>query len=606
MAPAEDDGSPLERLGEHLLDLGATFEAATPPVVEGESQTWRVAGTESEQRARIRDLDPETRRAVRGWAMYDWANSAFSTSVVVAILPVYFGILFIASEGTDGWKGLPGETLWSWTVSLATALVAVTSPALGVIADRTRLKMTLLKVCAGGGALATLLLGVAFVLPGAEWMGLLAFFLLANIGFAGGNVFYNSLLPGLVPQRYYDSVSSRGFAYGYIGGGLLLAVHLALLMATGNATWVVRMSLASVGVWWFGWALWTFATVKEPQVGEKVEGLTPVTATKLAFRELAQTGRQVKDRRHMFSYLVSYLLFNDAIQTVLIVAGVYAAISLGVGFIFLLVTILILQFVGAPGALAFEWLAGRWSTKRALMAALIVWMFVLLFAISAAALVPDEAAEHDYEIVWDSDRYRVERGPSLGDTGEDADWKAEVGDWDEDANLTGTELQHLLDEAAPSRFSVWVENGSLNGSVVGEAHPSSLDGPLDVLPRTMRDIIWQPLGLHSGYQFLLIGVFVGFVMGGSQALARSQFAVLVPAHKAGEFFGFFGFMNKAASVIGPFLFGAIAAFDQRMGIFGVLLLMVVGTLAYSRVNVVQGEADARAEEARVVGADGGE
>lgn len=580
-----------------LGHLGELLEHGTAPLTEGESQAWQVLGEGDDGPLSLAELDDDARRQVRGWCMYDWANSAFATSITAAILPAFYGFLFLQSQGSDGWNGLPGETLWSFGVGLATAVVAVTSPVLGVIADHTALKTKLLKIYATAGAAATTLMVFAVFMPGHEWAWLLAFYLLAQVGFAGGNVFYNSLLPTLVPSSLYNSVSSRGFAYGYIGGGLLLAIHLVAIVISGNNAWVIRIALASVGVWWYGWALWTFRTVKEPRTREPVKGLTMRGAARLGFGELAKTGREVRRFKQLFLYLIAFLLFNDGIQTVLAVAGVYASISLGVPLVFLLGTILILQFVGAPGALTFEALAHRVGTKPALITALFVWLVVLMLAIGAAALEPERADQHDYQLQWEDTGYTVVSAPELADEGEDAKWGDRVGELEADDVVNASAAAVLLAEAVDSRWSVHVEGGASAGAVIGDEHPSQLgEGPLDGWPGLMRDKVWQPLGLSAGLQFLVIGVFVGFAMGGSQALARSQFAAIIPSTRAGEFFGFFGFMSKAASVIGPWLFALIAIYDQRMGILAIFALVVLGLVAYWRVDVDEGASVARAAE----------
>ena len=222
-------------------------------------------------------LPQEQRRAIRGWCMYDWANSAFATSINTAILPVYFVTLFKDAFGPEtqllGFT-LTGSSIWGFGVATSTAVVALSSPALGVVADRTRIKKTLLWVYMVAGVLFTVLLFFS-AYTGTPWAFLLGCYFIANIGFAGGNVFYNSLLPHLAPKDLLDNVSSRGFAYGYVGGGLLLAVHLALILAfkdTDHSDLVTRVAIASVGFWWFGWAIWTFRTVPEPEIRNPVVG----------------------------------------------------------------------------------------------------------------------------------------------------------------------------------------------------------------------------------------------------------------------------------------------------------------------------------------------
>ena len=360
--------------------------------------------------AALQALPADERRAIRGWCMYDWANSAFATSITIAILPIYFISLFESAWGGGGpvllGRTLGGDSLWSWTIGLSTLIVAVTSPVLGVIADRTTLKMTLLRVYTIGGALFTALVFFA-VYTGEAWAWLLGCFFLANIGFAGATVFYNALLPHLADESLYDDISSRGFAYGYVGGGLLLLVHMVAIVAadgTGYYDLVVRLALASVAFWWYGWALYTFATVPEPPVDEPLTDLRPWRAWCMAWAELRTTFRELTRFRLLFIYLIAYLLFNDGIQSVLAIAGVYALNTLGVSAVVLMGTILLVQFVGAAGAMLFRRVAERWGTKPGLMVTLMVWCAVILASVSLAALEPD--APDDTTTSWRGTRRR--------------------------------------------------------------------------------------------------------------------------------------------------------------------------------------------------------
>ena len=195
------------------------------------------------------------------------------------------------------------------------------------------------------------------------WAWMFGMLFIANIGFAGSLVFYNSFLPHLAPRNLLDDISSRGFAYGYVGGGLLLLIHLVVITLTQDteiADLVTRISIVSVGVWWFGWAIWTLKMVPEPPIYNKVEGMTPLNAVSIAFSELSHTFRELRRFRVVLIYLVAYLLFNDGLQTVMTIAGAFAADTLGIPMVFNMGTILIIQFVAAPGA------AGLRKTRAAI------------------------------------------------------------------------------------------------------------------------------------------------------------------------------------------------------------------------------------------------
>ena len=575
---------------------------------------------------KLKDLPAQQRRVIRAWCMYDWANSGYATAGGAAIFPVYFVLLFKDALGESvNFLGitLTGSSTWSLGIAFATALVAVSSPVLGVIADRVAIKKALLWIYTIVGSLFTVLMFFS-AYTGQPWLWFLAMFIIANIGFAGCLVFYNTFLPHIAPRELLDDVSSRGFAYGYVGGGLLLAVHLAMILLAQDTQWadlVTRIAISSIGLWWFGWALWTFKLVPEPHIPNEMRGLKPGRALSLAFRELVHTFHQLKGFRVIVIYLVSYLLFNDGIQTVLTVAGAYGADTIGIPLVFNMATILIIQFVAAGGAMAFSWLAGRTTTKGALGLTLVGWSFVVLLGVGVAPLAPHEYEDFDYQLAYQPlvGGYLVEAAPELEDSRRGRQWGQAIGHIQ--ATAPGGEPMEggnvpagsLMDEpnasllveqvrfSEQSQYSILVVGGGLDGdSAVGRSHPSTLgDGPLDWWPALVRDALWEPLGLQAGYQWLLLGVGVGLVMGGSQALARSLFAQIVPHTRSGEFFSFFGFMGRVSSVFGPILYVVVTSvLDTRMAVLSILVLIVAGGILLRWVDVSAGALAADDEDAR--------
>ena len=575
---------------------------------------------------KLSDLPAQQRRIIRAWCMYDWANSGYATAGGAAIFPVYFVFLFKDALGESvSFLGitLTGSSTWSLGIAFATALVALSSPILGVIADRVAIKKALLWVYTIVGSVFTVLMFFS-AYTGQPWLWFLAMFIIANIGFAGCLVFYNTFLPHIAPRELLDDVSSRGFAYGYVGGGLLLAAHLALIVVFQDTEWadlVTRIAITTIGLWWFGWALWTFRLVPEPHIPNEIHGLRPGRAVKLACRELAHTFHELKGYRVIVIYLVSYLLFNDGVQTVLTVAGAYGADTIGIPLVFNMATILIIQFVAAGGAMAFSWLAGKITTKGALAVTLAGWSLVILFGVAVAPLAPEDHGGFDYQLRYRAEAggYLVEAAPELGGSRQDQRWGEVIGHIQVTAPSgdlkAGGEVPAggLMDEAnarllveqvhssRQSPYSVSVLGGSLDElSAVGRLHPSTLaDGPLDWWPAVVRAALWKPLGLQAGYQWLLLGVGVGIVMGGSQALARSLFAQIVPHTRSGEFFSFFGFMGRVSSVFGPILYVVVTSVvDTRVAVFSIMALIVVGGIMLRWVDVRAGALAADAEDAR--------
>ncbi len=557
----------------------------------------------------IGDLPLHQRRIIRAWCMYDWANSAFATSLA-AIVPIYFVFLFKESVGEGGtFLGIfTGSSMWSLGVALSTGFVALSSPVIGVIADRVPIRRALLATYTTIGSVFTAL---AFFAPYAPepWMWMFVTFSVANVGFVGSLVFYNSFLPHLGPRHLLDDISSRGYAYGYLGGGLLLVVHLAFILATRDtdiADLATRLAMASVGVWWFGFALWTLRVVPEPPVQRSEERLTPLSAIAIGFRELRRTFGEITKFRVTVVFLVAYLLFNDGISTVTAIAGAYAADTLAIPLVFNMGTIATIQFVAVPGALAFAWLADRIATKPALIVALVGWVGIVLVGVSLAPLPPADHGDFDIQLSYrDASRdYVVDVAPDLDDgyalRGRDQYWRIEEGFAFRASAVEG--LAEAFRDTRHVEYAVSIRGGPLDGdSGVGEAHPSMLGaGPVDWWPSLVRDLVWQPLGLGVGLQWLMLGAMVGWVIGGSQALARSLFAQITPERRSGEFFAFFGFIGRASSVFGPTLYiAATALFDTRVAVMSILIIIVAGTIVLRWVDVAEGARVAAAEDARV-------
>jgi UMF1 family MFS transporter len=544
------------------------------------------------------------KRAILGWCFYDWANSGFATSGTVAIIPVYFVLLFQEEFGQQTeilGLNVTASSVWSLLIALSTMVVALTSPVLGVIADRLLIRKALVTVYTLAGAGFTFLLFFS-AYTGSSWMWIAGCFLLANIGFAGGNVFYNALLPHLVPNEDMDSVSSKGFAYGYVGGGLLLAIHLAILFYYGGSDFedfATRACIASIGVWWFAWAIVSYKLVPEP--GEKLmNSWIARSAVKTAGAQVVRTLRDITKFKALAFYLLTYLLFNDAIQTVIAVAGAYGPDVLGVTLIGNIVTILVVQFVAAGGAALFAWLAKLSGAKRALTYCLVGWVLVITFALAFAPLTPstekevDLVVRHNYAESFVVSQINIE----IEDIRSGSLWAAaslgqkvserEIRDWGQNKS---------------SELSLMISGGDRDGEIViGDAHKSSLgDGPIDWWPILVRSTLWEPLGMSVDLQWLVLGVVLGLVMGGSQALARSLFAVMTPLTKSGEFFGFFGLVGKASSVFGPMVYVLVTGvYDTRVAILALLSIIGVGTLLLVRVNVEEGVAVAAEEDRKLL------
>lgn len=578
---------------------------------------------------------------VRGYALYDWAKSAFETSVTVAVLPAWYAYLFLKANGlttTIGSIEMQGDAIWSFAVAFGTLFVALISPSLGVIADRRRIKMWWLRILTYVGAGSTFLLAFAPMLPiDTQWVWLMVFFMLANVGLNGAGVFYNSLLPHIGTDDEMDRISNLAFAYGYLGGGLLLLVHLVMVLSL-DGDWVIPFVMASSGIWWYGFALFTFKWVPEPPIENEMDSLGFTASAKLAFSEIRKTIGEIEKFRTLFIYMLAYFFFIDGINSVTALGGVFGSTVLGITTVDLIVTILAIQFVAWPSALMFTRLASKIGTKSALNVSLVGWV-VLCFA--ALSFAPLEYTQHtDYQIqieevdgewfytphanLGETPIALVEGGDeqlwaesmllSLGIVQSDADiTDAQIFEWagfDDDGNVItismGTPdsetIASLSDSFEDTRFSISAKDTS---TMVGFEHPTSLgDGVIDIIPETVRTLVWAPLGLTVGIQFLILGCSMGTLLGGSQGLARSMFGQMVPETRSAEFFGFFGFFGKVAAFIGPLLYGFMTVmYDSRMGLLSIAILILIGALMMRMVDLDQGRLDAQAEDARNRGLD---
>ncbi len=301
-------------------------------------------------------IDRLHRRIVNAWCLYDWGNSAFSTTVEAAVLPVYFAQVAA--------KGLPGNmatVYWGYAAAAALLISACMAPILGSIGDYLGGKKRLLATFAGLGILATAAL--TLVQEG-DWQLALACIVVGSIGFSGSAVFYDSLLPHVANRDEIDYVSSRGYALGYLGGGLLLAVNIAMIQLLPG-TLGARLSFLSVAFWWGIFTVPLLRLVPEPPANTAGigVGLNPVRA---AFRRLGDTLRHLRQYRQLFLFLVAFWLYNDGIGTIIKMATIYGA-EIGIGRMDLIGALLLTQFVGIPFSLLFGKFGGRIGIKRAIM-----------------------------------------------------------------------------------------------------------------------------------------------------------------------------------------------------------------------------------------------
>ena len=439
----------------------------------------------SEAAGGVADLRPLARaREQRAWYWYDWANSAYTTTIGT----VFFGPYFInLAENAVGEGGrfdvamfsLPPGALFFWLITLSTILSAVLLPPLGAFADRTENKKGLLGVFAWTGAAFASLI---FFATGDNWQLAAVGIVVGNVCFGAAGVINDSILPLISTEDERDRVSSRAWAFGYLGGGLLLVINLAVYLgrdAIGlDEGLAARLCMLSAALWWAGFTVIPFLRLKDhpPQhVVPEAGG-----AVRQSFGQLFATLKDLRRYPMALTFLFAYLFFNDGIQTVIASSAVYGAEELDHSQTILIATILMVQFVAFGGALVFGRAAATFGAKQVILVGLVIWMVIVTVALFLPA-----------------------------------------------------------------------------GNV--------------------------PM-------FLALGAAIGIVLGGTQALARSYFSLLIPRGKEAEYFSFYHAMDRGTSWFGTATFAIVLAITDsyRPAIFALVVFFVVGGVLLLKVDTERG------------------
>ena len=347
--------------------------------------------------AGVTSSDKNNPRELFGWKMYDWANSAFYTTVVGALFSPYITRLAQGAVGENGvvlnlgpLGAVTAKSLPTLCVSISVGAQVFLLPILGALGDYSDLKKRLMALFCYIAVVANCLM---FFIQGNLYLlgGLL--FIIANVGFGASVVFYNAFLPEIASEDQTDKVSSRGFAYGYLGGAILLVLNLLLVLRAEQlgmtAGMAVRLSLLSAGVWWGGFAIITFYLLKSrPKKKSLPPGQSYLTA---GFKEIVATFKELRRLPLTARYLLGYLIYNDGIQTVIFASSAFLEQELfpGGNPVFLLEIFLMVQFVAVAGALIFEKLAYLIKTKNAIIVSLVIWAGVVIYAYAFLHTVPE-------------------------------------------------------------------------------------------------------------------------------------------------------------------------------------------------------------------------
>jgi UMF1 family MFS transporter len=315
----------------------------------------------------------QDRKKIISWAFYDWANSAFATTVIAGFFPLFF---------KQYWNPDAAATLSTFRLgavnSLASLVIAALAPLLGAIADRCSAKKRFLFFFAMMGIVMT---GSLYFVAEGNWIFALLLYAFAVIGFSGGNIFYDSLLINASTPRNVDFVSALGFAMGYLGGGILFAFNIAMTLRPGffglsSQSEAIRLSFISVAVWWAAFSVPVFLFLKEPATDKTLAGWQAAAG---GFRQLRSTFAEISRLRVVFLFLLGYWLYIDGVDTIVRMAVDYG-LSLGFDADSLIVALLITQFVGFPSAIAFGKIGEKLGPKTGIFIGISVYIAVTIWA----------------------------------------------------------------------------------------------------------------------------------------------------------------------------------------------------------------------------------
>ena len=314
----------------------------------------------------------DEKKTVFGWTMYDWANSAFATTVMAGFFPVFFKQFW--SYGVDS---TVSTARLGMANSIAGIMVALSAPILGAIADRGSSKKKFLLLFAFMGIIMT---SGLYLIQEGQWPMAVVLYVFAVIGFSGGNVFYDALITGIGSKGRMDLVSAIGYSLGYLGGGILFAINVWMALRPEtfgfpNSGEAVRFSFLTVGIWWAVFSIPLILFVDEPPSEKKETGAGPLKA---GFFQLWETFQDIRSLKHILLFLAAYWLYIDGVHTIIRMAVDYG-ISIGFEANDLIVALLVTQFVGFPSAMGFGFLGGRIGTRRAIFMAISVYLFVSIW-----------------------------------------------------------------------------------------------------------------------------------------------------------------------------------------------------------------------------------
>jgi len=502
------------------------------------------------------------RNRIIAWAFYDWGDHAYITTTASTFFPPYFisiaASAFLSSNDkiiTEAAKALSRNTasnIFAFTVSLALFAAAILSPIIGAYADiRGKRKKILIIITLFGGFLASMM----FLLTTGMWITALALYFITQVIVNIALGLNSSLLPHVAKKEDYNRASSLGYAFGYIGGGLLLLINTAVFLSADalgiSKGLAVRIAFLTVGIWWIIFAIPLLLIVPEPPAFLLAKEKKSGNHFKDSITRLIDTFRDIKRYKELFKMLLAFWFYMEGIGAIILLATVYGS-ALGLDMSVLIGTLLMTQLIAFPYALMYGRLPNNTSKWRSVFASMIIWTGITIPAMGIYA--------------------NINRDISIASTA---------------GILAINQLAGLL-------FSLFIGRYLLSGLM------KRIDTKRAVILGLIIYCLIPIWGffLHSKAEFIMIGFIVGTVQGGTQALSRTIYAGLSPPSKSGEFFGFYAFSEKFAGILAPLLYAIVGQIthDPRDSILSITLFFIIGIIMLWRVNIEKGSKIAIEEE----------
>lgn len=491
----------------------------------------------------------------RSWILYDWANSVYATNIMAAIFP----IIFVSIAGDMG------DTWWGYGTSIATFIVAILAPFLGAFGDFKGMKKKLFTIFMGMGVVCTFLIALTNA-----WQVMLVCYILSRIGFAGSNLFYDSFLTDVTTNERMDKVSSWGYAMGYIGGSTIpfvLSIIVLTVMGYGSA-FAQKFAIVITSVWWLAFTIPFLKNVDQVHYLDESERPTP----RAIVRNTLKTARDIFAEKGMFLFILAYFFYIDGVGTIISISTAYGA-SLGLGASAMILALLVTQIVAMPCSILFARLAKRISTRKALLFAIAVYMFICLVGFVMG--FPLEPHQDRYNAAFETYSRETTAAQRTAIEG--------------DGKAVKTLDAYLLKARSLLRDNDMAGLDALTAATSGLSDESAaqLTAAQNAIKDSSRAFSANNADVLDGYRsairfssvlFWAMAVLVGTVQGGIQATSRSYFGKLLPKERSNEYFGFFDVFGKFASVVGPFLYAAVAGLTGRssLGTLCLVALFLVG------------------------------